>query len=119
MTDNMPVNRTTPDRPLYVREQSYREIQGRYFRALNYLSIYAFIIIVYGGALLTDYTLFFLISWLLKEDIQKYSIVALWFDFARIGLALLLIILAVTHGIISTYTQIKLDIQLSREGEQR
>jgi hypothetical protein len=102
-----------------VQEQVYRQIRRRLFRGLNYLSIYVFIIIVYGGALLTDYLLFALISWLLQEDIQRYQLVADWFDYARIGLALLLIICAVTHGLISTYTQVKLDIELSREGEEK
>jgi hypothetical protein len=93
------------------------EINLRIFRALNYGSIFLFILVVYSSALLTDYILFSFITWLLKDDVQSYPIVALWFDYARIGIALMLIILAVVHAIISTYTQIKLDIKLSKEGD--
>ena len=96
-----------------------QEIVSRYFRALNYLSIYAFILVVYSGALATDYLLFLLVEWLLRDDVQRYSLVALWFDYARTGLALMLIVSAFVHGIISTYSQVKLDLMLSREGEGR
>ena len=117
MGDNLPANPATTSTSLEERERFLNQIRRRYFRALDYLSIYAFIIIVYGGALITDYSLFLLVAWLLREDVQKYPAVALWFDYARTGLALLLITLAVVHGIISTFNQIKLDLALSREGE--
>jgi hypothetical protein len=54
---------------------------------------------------------------LLADDIKNYPVVASGFDFARIGLAMLFIASAIVHGAISTYSQIKLDITLAKEGE--
>jgi hypothetical protein len=107
----------TADRGMGTREAVLQNIKRRYYRALNYLSIYVFIIVVYGGALLTEYALFALMTWLLRDDVAKYSLVAIWFDYARIGLALLFIFSGVAHGIISTVGQIRLDLALSREGD--
>jgi hypothetical protein len=101
-----------------IELETKRRLRQRFFRALNYLSLYAYIIVVWGGALLTDYLLLWLIAWLLREDIARYPIVALWFDYARISLAFLLIILAVVHGILSTISQIKMDWALSRRVEE-
>ena len=100
-------------------EQVNAQVRKRLFRALNYLTIYVFVIIVYGGALLTDYVLFELIAWLLADDVKEYALVAQWFDYARMGLALLLVVCAVTHGIISTVSQIRLDIALAKEGQEK
>lgn len=101
------------------KEATAKNVLYRFYRALDYLSIYAFILVVYGGALITDYLLFLLIWTLLKEDVEKYPIVAQGFDYARIGLALLFIAGAVIHGIISTISQIRLDYTLSQEGEKK
>ena len=100
------------------KSKFYGEANGRVYRALNYISIYLFILVVYGGALITDYLLFELMSWLLSASIQSYPLVAAWFDYARIGLAFLFIVTAVFHGILSTYGQMKLDLLLAQEGEQ-
>lgn len=89
---------------------------SRLYRAFDYLSIYVFILVVYGGAVISDYLLFLLLWSLLGADIQKYPLVATGFNYARIGLALLFITSAVIHGMISTYSQVKLDIKLSKEG---
>lgn len=102
-----------------VKERVMRRIRDRYFRALNYVSIYVYVILVYGGALISDYFLFWLISRLLSEDIRQYPVIALWFNYVRIGLAWSLIVCAITHGFLSTYKQVKLDIALSREREEQ
>jgi len=102
-----------------IKQRVMWRIRDRYFRALNYVSIYVYVIVVYGGALISDYFLFWLISWLLSEDVQRYPVIALWFDYARIGLAWLLIVCGITHGFLSTYKQVKLEIALSRERDER
>ena len=56
---------------------------------------------------------------LLTEEVKKYPLVTLGLDYARIGLALLFIVSAVVHGIISTYSLIKRDFKLSKEVEDR
>lgn len=94
-----------------------RRVVSRYYRALDYLSIYAFILVVYGGAVVTDYLLFLLLWALLGEEVKLYPIVTAAFHYARIGLALLFIATAIIHGFISTTSQIKLDLKLAKEGE--
>lgn len=98
-------------------ESVQKRIADRYYRALDYLSIYVFILIVYGAALVTDYLLFALMWALLSDDVKKYRVVAMGFDYARIGLALLFILGALVHGVISTYSQVQLDLKLAKENE--
>jgi hypothetical protein len=104
-------------KPLHATKVLAR-INRRFYRALEYLSIFAFILVVYGSAVLFDYVLFNLMWYLLRDDVNKYPIVAQGFDYARVGLALLFIASAVVHGILSTITQIQLDIKLAQEGNE-
>ncbi len=106
-------------RLLLDRERIKQRLKDRFYRAIDYLSIYTFILVVYGGAVVTDYLLFLLLWSLLQDEVNKYPLVALGLDYARIGLALLFIASAVIHGAISTYSQIKLDIALAKEGENQ
>ena len=119
MGDNVPTNPVVIPSNLGEEELIRRQIIGRGFRAINYISIYVFIFVVYGGALFTDYGLFSLMWWLLSEDVKQYGIISLLFDYTRIGLALLFIATAIIHGVISTYSQIKLDITLMHEDEKK
>ena len=91
----------------------------RFERIKNYLSIYLFILIVYGGALITDYLLFELMAWLLRDVVAAYAIVATWFHWLNVGLALFAMVAALVHGVISTISQVKLDIKLSGEDEEQ
>jgi hypothetical protein len=92
-----------------------REATTTFRSAAHYLLTYAFILVVYGGAVITDYLLFWLIALLLREDVAKYPFVATWFDRARIGLACLLILFAVVHGILSTISQVRMDWDVANE----
>ena len=94
-----------------------KRVKQRLFRAIDYLSIFVFIVVVYSGAALADYLLFLLLWALLDDEVQRYPIVANALDYARIGLGLLFISSAVIHGVISTYSQIKLDMKLANEEE--
>jgi uncharacterized Tic20 family protein len=94
-----------------------QKARRRFYRALNYLTIYLFVLIVYGGAIVTDFALFQLILWLIAEDATKYPLVALWLDMARIILAILLVIFALVHGIFSTVQQFRMDWGMFREDE--
>lgn len=102
-----------------VHDQVFKKrIVNRYYRAVDYLSIYAYVMVVYGGALFADYLLFELMWLLLAEEVQKYELVKLAFDYARIGLALLFLLCALVHGMLSTYSQLKLDLELVKEDKQ-
>ncbi|HEX6289644.1 MAG TPA: hypothetical protein VFZ66_10665 [Herpetosiphonaceae bacterium] len=118
MDDNVPRNQVVLTPQLDDAQLLRQQIRGRYYRALNYLSIYLFIIVVYGSGLIVDYLLFSLMWWLLDEEVQRYYLVATGFDYARIGLAMLFIVSAIVHGSLSTYSQIQLDIALFKEGNE-
>jgi len=91
----------------------------RLIRAVDYLSLYLFIVVVYGGAIVADYVIFSLMWWLVSEDAKTYPLVAELLDYARIGLAILFIAGAVIHGILSTASQVKLDYGLSKEDQRK
>lgn len=65
---------------------------------------------------MADYLLFGLIWWLMGTEIQQYPLVKQAVDLAQIGLAFMAVFGALVHGAFSTWGQIKLDMQLSREG---
>ena len=120
MQENSSAEQVVPAaRERFGKEQFYAKMEERIYRTANYISIYLYIIIVYGGALLTDYLLFTFMDWLLRVDVERYPVVALGFDYAKVGLALLFIIAAVVHGLISTWGQVKLDLALMRESESQ
>ena len=96
--DNEQTTKTTSVN-FFDKEIVRLRLLGRLYRAFDYLTIYIFILVVYGGAVISDYLLFLLLWSLLGADIKQYSIVAIGFDYARIGLALLFISSAVIHGI--------------------
>lgn len=90
----------------------------RFFRALNYISIYFFILVVYGGLLIFDYFLFQIMWWVISPDATKYPLISSALDFAKMGLGLLFILGALIHGFISTYSQIQLDLKLLEEEKE-
>jgi hypothetical protein len=63
--------------------------------------------------------LFLLLWFVLSEEVEKYPLVKQALDYARIGLALLFITSAIIHGLLSTYSQIRLDLELAQEGEEQ
>jgi hypothetical protein len=88
------------------------ELQERLWQAINYLSIFIFIIIVYSGFFFTEYILLKEVSYFLSDEVTEFPLVKLWFDNARIGLAFLVMVVAVVHGILATWSQIKIDFNL-------
>lgn len=86
-------------------------------RAIRYLGLYLYIIIVYGGLLLTDYSIFRLVAWLVRDEIAKHYGLALLFDYLNVGLAIFIMLGALVHGFLSLVTLIKLDYAVSRELE--
>jgi hypothetical protein len=92
-----------------------KQIQIRFWRTLNYLSIFVFIIVIYSGFFLTEYILLREVAAFLAEDVREFSIIDIWFKNARIGLAFLMMLVAFVHGIIATYEQMKIDRAISSE----
>jgi hypothetical protein len=105
----------TPPAVMNESDKAWSEIRRkRLYPALNYVALYMFILIVYGGALLTDSLLFGLMWWLLGDDARD-PLVSQTFTYAKAGLSLLFIASAIIHGVLSTYSQIKLDWKLSQD----
>jgi hypothetical protein len=86
-------------------------------RAIRYLGLFLYIIIVYGGLLLTDYALLGLVGWLVRDEIASHPILAMFFDSLKVGLALFIMVGALIHGFLSLITLIKLDFAVAKELE--
>lgn len=103
---------------LDIKDRVRNKLRRRFYRSLDYLSSYAFLLIIYGGFLFTEHSLLSLVVWLLRNTtVAKCHIVAQFFEFAQIGLALLVVINALVHGIFSTISLIKIDLATSKEIE--
>ena len=103
--------------PPDIKDRVRNKLRGRFYRSLDYLSSYAFLLIIYGGFLFAEHSLLYLVVWLLRDTVAKFHVVAQFFEFAQIGLALLVVINALAHGIFSTISLIKIDFATSKEIE--
>lgn len=99
-----------------IAEITRQKIRRRFYKVLDYWSLFAYILAIYAGALLADALLYFLIKLALQSVISRSPLVSLWFDRLEMGAALLLIFAAFVHAIFSTYSQIKLDLSTIEEG---
>jgi hypothetical protein len=92
-----------------------RQMKVRVYRLLNYFALFIFLILVNGGLLGTDYILFSMVDWVFHDDVQKYPVLAMWFDYVKIALAFFVLITVVVHGVLSMITQVRIDLMISRE----
>jgi hypothetical protein len=99
-------------------QEPHRESKEFLARAKRYFKLYIYLILVYGGLLMTDYIIFFLVSVLLHEEIAAHRVVALFFNFLRVGLALFVMLGVFIHGLLSLVTLIRLDLAISRKLEE-
>lgn len=96
-----------------------RLITLRVYRLLNYFALFIFIVLVNGGLLGADFILISMVEWFLHNDIERYPLLATWFNYARITLAFLVLLAALIHGILSMITQVRIDWKISRELEKQ
>jgi hypothetical protein len=89
---------------------SKKTIFGHFFKTADYISHIIAIFICYVAVLLIDELLFYLVWLFLKDVIREYPIVKYLYDYFRIGTAILIIMLAFTHAILSTISLIKTDL---------
>jgi hypothetical protein len=95
-----------------------KQVKVRFYRLLNYIVLFIFILLVNGGLLATDFILFSMVEWFLHNDVQKYPFLETWFNYVKIALAFLVLLAAVVHGILSMISQVRLDWMISRELER-
>lgn len=100
-------------------EEIKKQIRLRLWGILDYVTIILFSVVVYATAAIGEYLLFSLLWWLLGEEMRKYPFVALVAQFVQVGLALMGLAAAFTHGCSSTIGQIRFDIHNLRGGEDQ
>ena len=91
-------------------------IRVRFFRALDYLSLFAFIIVVYGAAVVLDYAFFEGLVHLLKRSADESPFIASLLHYFKVGLALIAMGLGAVHAGHLARSQWRLDRELSKEG---
>ena len=87
-------------------------LRVRFWRAIDYLSIFAFTLVVYSAAVAADFLFFEFLSRLLSIDAREYPVVAAAFRIFKTGLALLAILLGCVHAAHSAISQVRLDREL-------
>ncbi len=102
--------------PDETRRVVVARLRIRFWRAIDYLSIFAFTLVVYSAAVAADFLFFEFLSRLLSLDAREYPVVAAAFRIFKISLALLAILLGCVHAAHSAFNQFRLDRDLSREG---
>jgi hypothetical protein len=102
--------------PAETRRVVVGRLLVRFWRAVDYLSIFAFTLVVYSAAVAADFLLFHFLSLLRALDAREYPLVASAFRVFRIGLAFLAILLGCVHATHSAIKQIRLDRELAKEG---
>ncbi|HEX8681668.1 MAG TPA: hypothetical protein VF707_05090 [Ardenticatenaceae bacterium] len=90
-----------------------RRIRLRILYALDYVSLYALIIVIYSGSLATDYIILEMVTLVLETELARSTTIARFFDFLRTGLALMTVVLGIAHGLISTISLILADYDAS------
>jgi hypothetical protein len=102
--------------PDETRRVVFARIRVRFYRALDYLSIFAYIVVVYGAAVAADYVFFEGLVHLLKRSADESPFIALMLHYFKVGLALIAMGLGAVHAGHSAWSQWKLDRELSKEG---
>jgi len=94
-----------------------RHLRWRWFRALDYLSLFLYALVISTGALVVDYVLFLVIKLVVSDAVAGYPVVTVWFDWFQIGSAFLVFIVAFIHAIFSAYSQIRFEIETAKQQE--
>ena len=89
--------------------------KSRFFKGLDYLTLFIYVVVVSVCALLADYIIILAIEFTVASDISSYPIVSQAFDWFKIGSAFLVLIAAAVHAFFSAWSQIKFEIETARE----
>lgn len=82
---------------------------------LDYLTLFAYVVVVTVGALVANYLIIFAIERTVAETVSKYTVVSKAFDWFQIGSAFLIMIGAAIHAIFSAWSQIRFEVETGRE----
>ncbi len=114
-----------PDQPPRPTQRSHKQLVRHYQNRIllrklqiqNYLWLYAFIAVVYGGAIVLEWGLAALVDMRLNGDLDKSPQFAVVYGVCKEGLAIVFAFGALVHGLLSTWYLMKLDQMLLRESE--
>jgi hypothetical protein len=102
--------------PDETRRVVWGRMRVRFWRTLDYLSLFASMLVIYGAAFGSEYLLAEGLSAMLARDVGESQVVAVAFRIFKVGLALLTIFLGTVHAFRSARSQLELDRKLTGEG---
>lgn len=105
------MSQTTSD-PKEVFSQNLR---SRFYKVLDYFSLFSYIVLVSIGALVADTIIVFVIKQTIINTVNEYPIVKLAFDWFQIGSAFLALFGAMVHAVFSAWSQLQFELQSMRE----
>lgn len=91
-----------------------QNVRIRFYRGLDYLTLFLYVVVVSVGALLADYLIVFAVERTVASAVAKYPVVALAFDWFQIGSAFLVMMGAATHAVFSAYSQFRFEADTAR-----
>jgi hypothetical protein len=92
-----------------------QNLRTRFYKALDYLTLFVYVVVVSVGALVADYFIVYAIQLTVLPAVLKYPIVSQAFDWFQIGSAFLALIAAGIHAFFSVYSQVKFEVQTAKE----
>ena len=94
------------------RERFVENTKVRFYKTLDFFVLIIYVLIVSLSSFLADYFMILVIEFFLSDDISKYSVVSQFFDWYKIGTALLVFIVAMLHAIYSAFSQVKFEVEI-------
>lgn len=107
----MPQN-TPPDDPKKIFLHNF---WSRYYRALDYLTLFIYSLVVSSAAFLVDYFLVFIVKLVVTSAVSQYPQVSIMFDWFQIGSAALALVVAFIFSFFSAFSQVRFAYDTSRE----
>jgi len=92
-----------------------RNCRGRFYRGLDYLTLFVYVVIISISALLADYAIILVIELTVASDVSRYPIVSEAFKWFKIGSAFLVLVAAAVHAFFSAWSQIKFEAEVAAE----
>lgn len=105
------------DRIADPKEQLIRNFRFRFYRGIDYLTLFLYVGAVAVGAVAVDYGLVHVIELTLEPAISSNQIVAQFFDWFQIGSAFLVFVAAFIHALFSAISQIRFEWETNRSSE--
>ncbi len=101
------------------RDIFLKNFRGRFYKGLDYLSLFLYALIVAVGAFLADFILIAVLEFLIASTISKYPVVAIAFDWFQIGSASLTLVTAFVFVLFSALSQMRFAYEVNIELEEQ